>query len=195
MNSAEHARTLSEANSAQTIDLSDLGRRARAAALAAAAAETPAKNEALGMIADAIDRARAEILRANAADVANAREAGLAPALIDRLILDDKRIDGLVNSIRLVQGLQDPVGAVRDLSTQPSGLRVGRMRVPLGVVGMIYESRPGGHCRRRLPVSQGRQRGHPPRRLRGQRLQPLAGVLDSLGSGGFPDARRRSPTD
>ena len=131
------------ANSVEEINLGEIGRRARAAALAAAAAETPAKNEALGMIADAIDRGRAELLQANAADVSNARNAQLAPALIDRLVLDDKRIDGLINSLHLVRGLPDPVGAIRDLSTQPSGLRVGRMRVPLGVVGMIYESRPG----------------------------------------------------
>ena len=144
MNPAEPASgALSMANSAQAIDLSDLGRRARVAALAAAAAETPAKNEALGLIAAAIDRGRAELLQANAADVAKARKGQLAPALIDRLVLDDKRIDGLINSLHLVRGLPDPVGAIRDLSTQPSGLRVGRMRVPLGVVGIIYESRPG----------------------------------------------------
>ncbi len=144
MNTAEPARpVLSAANSAEAIDLGDLGRRARVAARATAAAEAPAKNEALGMIADAVDRGRAELLQVNAEDVARAREVELTPALIDRLVLDDRRIDGLVNSLRLVQGLPDPVGAIRGLSTQPSGLRVGRMRVPLGVVGMIYESRPG----------------------------------------------------
>jgi glutamate-5-semialdehyde dehydrogenase len=122
--------------------MTGIGRRARAAARAMARAGTADKNRALAAIAAAIDRARADVMRANAADVAAGRVAGLDAALLDRLTLNDARIDAIVDGLRQVMALADPVGEISHLAYRPSGIQVGRMRVPLGVVGIIYESRP-----------------------------------------------------
>jgi len=91
---------------------------------------------------DAIDGARAQLAEANAGDLAKGRENGLSDALMDRLELTPARIDTMLEGLRQVATLPDPVGSISDLNTMPSGIRVGRMRVPLGVVGIIYESRP-----------------------------------------------------
>jgi glutamate-5-semialdehyde dehydrogenase len=120
----------------------EVGRRARTAARAMARAGTADKNRALSAIAVAIDRARADVMRANAADLAAGRAAGLDAALLDRLALDDARIGAMVDGLRQVITLADPVGEISHLAYRPSGIQVGRMRVPLGVVGIIYESRP-----------------------------------------------------
>nr|BAL52441.1 gamma-glutamyl phosphate reductase [uncultured Gammaproteobacteria bacterium]BAL54503.1 gamma-glutamyl phosphate reductase [uncultured Gammaproteobacteria bacterium] len=105
-------------------------------------ATTAAKNRALIAIAAAIESEREQIKRENAKDLALGREQGLSPALLDRLELTDPRIDAMAEGLRQIAALPDPVGQVSDLNYRPSGIQVGRMRVPLGVIGIIYESRP-----------------------------------------------------
>ncbi len=122
--------------------MTTLGIAARHAARETARTPTAAKNAALAATADAIRAARADILAANAKDVAAGRAAGLDDAMIDRLRLTDTRIDGMLEGLAQVAGLPDPIGEITGLCYRPSGIQVGRMRVPLGVVGMIYESRP-----------------------------------------------------
>jgi glutamate-5-semialdehyde dehydrogenase len=120
----------------------DVGRRARAASHALARADTDTKNRALHAIATAIRHACEPILAANAEDVADAKKEGLEPALIDRLTLSAKSVEAMAQGVEAVAGLPDPVGEVSELREQPTGIKVGRMRVPLGVIGIIYESRP-----------------------------------------------------
>ncbi len=120
----------------------DVGRRARAASHALARAGTDAKNRALRAIAAAIRRDCKAILAANAEDVADARKVGLDPALVDRLTLTAKSVEAMAEGVEEVARLPDPVGEVSELREQPTGIRVGRMRVPLGVIGIVYESRP-----------------------------------------------------
>ncbi len=120
----------------------EVGAAARAAAPVLARASTEQKNRALQAAADAIDAASASILAANAKDVAKAREAGHDAAFVDRLTLNAKSVHAMAEGLRAVALLPDPVGAISEVRKQPSGIEVGRMRVPLGVVGMIYESRP-----------------------------------------------------
>lgn len=117
-----------------------VGRRARATADQMARATTAAKNEALRRIAAAIRARRAEIVAANARDVA--RASGIEPALLDRLRLTDDYLDQMAAGLEQVARLADPIGEITDVRPQPSGIRVGRMRVPLGVVAIVYESRP-----------------------------------------------------
>ncbi len=119
-----------------------LGKAARAASRIIAAATTQQKSAALQAIAGATDRAREAIKAANAEDMANAETRGIDQPLIDRLFLDDRGIDRMIEGVLQVDALKDPVGEVTDLSYQPSGIQVGKMRVPLGVIAMIYESRP-----------------------------------------------------
>lgn len=119
-----------------------VGREARAASRAVAAATSASKSTALLATADALDDARAELLAANAEDLGAARAAGVAQPLLDRLMLDDRAIDRMIEGVREVVALPDPVGAISELEYRPSGFQVGRMRVPLGVIGIIYESRP-----------------------------------------------------
>jgi len=122
--------------------MAELGRNARAAARQVAAATTGVKNAALLAIADALLADRAELIAANALDMQKGRESGLDAALLERLELDDQRIDGMVEGLRQVAALPDPCGAITDMNYRPSGIQVGKMRVPLGVIGIIYESRP-----------------------------------------------------
>ncbi|WP_269531410.1 glutamate-5-semialdehyde dehydrogenase [Chitinimonas sp. BJYL2] len=119
-----------------------LGRAARAASRAMAKADTNAKNAALNAIADAIDRDAALLLAANAADVATAQANGLDAALIDRLTLTAKGVTAMAAGLRQIATLPDPVGEMSDFAYRPSGIQVGKMRVPLGVIGIIYEARP-----------------------------------------------------
>ncbi len=129
-----------------------LGRAAREAAQTLARAASEAKNRALREAAAAIRAARAEIREANARDVAAAEERGLKAALIDRLVLDDARIEAMAKGLDAIAALDDPVGAVMAEWTRPNGLVIQRVRTPLGVIGVIYESRPnvtadaGGLC-------------------------------------------------
>ena len=122
--------------------MQDLGRRARAASRVVAKADTETKNRALRAMAATVRRERAKILAANAEDVAAARAAGLEPAMVERLALTDKSVDSMAEGLEQVAALPDPVGAITELAERPTGIKVGRMRVPLGVIGIVYESRP-----------------------------------------------------
>lgn len=126
--------------------MTDLGRRARAASAMIAKATTGQKNAALIAIAERIDSARETLLAANAQDMAAGREKGLDAALLDRLELTPARIDAMLEGLRQVAALDDPIGAISEMKPRPSGIQVGRMRVPLGVIGIIYESRPNVTC-------------------------------------------------
>ena len=120
----------------------ELGRQAREASRVVAASTVATRNKALLAIRDAIADNRNDLLAANAQDVAAGAETGLAPALLDRLELNADRIASLMVSLEQVAGLPDPVGAIDGVRTMDSGIRVGKMRVPLGVIGIVYESRP-----------------------------------------------------
>lgn len=124
----------------------DVGQRARSAGAAIARAGTAEKNRALLATAEAIDARRDELMRANAGDLQRGGEKGLAAPLMDRLELTPKRIDGMIEGLRQVAALDDPIGEVSGLKYRPTGIQVGRMRVPLGVIGIIYESRPNVTC-------------------------------------------------
>lgn len=123
-------------------DLIRLGENARRAAGALMVAAAPAKNAALEAIARTLEENAAEIFAANAEDIAAGKAAGIAPNLLDRMFLDEKRLAGIVEGVRQVAALKDPIGEVLHAETLPNGLIVSQMRVPLGVVGMIYEARP-----------------------------------------------------
>ena len=119
-----------------------VGQQARAASRAMARADTNAKNTALLAMAAAIERDAAKLLVANAQDMAHAQAAGLDAALLDRLALSAKTVAGMAEGLRQIAALPDPVGEISDMSYRPSGIQVGKMRVPLGVIGIIYEARP-----------------------------------------------------
>lgn len=119
-----------------------LGRAARDASRVLARASTAQKNRALQAAAAALDAARDELVAANELDLAGGRANGLDAAMLDRLALTPKVIDGMIEGLRQVAALPDPIGEIRDMRYMPSGIQVGKMRVPLGVVGIIYESRP-----------------------------------------------------
>ncbi len=125
---------------AETMDR--LGRDAREAARVLALASPEAKNRALLAAAAAIRASAAKILEANARDVAEVKAAGTASAFLDRLALDERRVESIARSVEDIARLPDPVGAVDKEWTQPNGLRFARVRVPLGVIGIIFESRP-----------------------------------------------------
>ena len=123
--------------------IADMARAARLALPTLAAAPTAQKALAIRTAADAIRARSEELLSANAADVAAAKAAGMSPALVDRLALDAGRVTAVAGGVAAVAGLADPVGAVIARWSQPNGLQFERVRVPLGVIGIIYESRPG----------------------------------------------------
>ncbi len=133
-----------EANAAADLPgyMESVGRRARSAAVAMGRAATAQKNAALAAIAAGIRSASASILEANRRDVERATAAGLEAPLLDRLRLSGAAIEKMAAGVEKIVALPDPVGEVTDVRPQPSGLRIGRMRVPLGVIGIIYESRP-----------------------------------------------------
>ncbi len=122
--------------------MAEIGRKARAAARPLAIASPERKHAALVAMAEAIVRGEAEILNANAIDMANGEEAGLSPAMLDRLKLDPQRIRAIADGIRTIAELPDPVGDVIAGWDRPNGLHIERVRTPLGVIGVIYESRP-----------------------------------------------------
>ncbi len=119
-----------------------LGQQARAASRAMARADTNAKNKALTVMAHAIQRDSAKLVEANAKDLAAARAAGLDAAMLDRLTLTEKGVAGMAEGLLQIAALPDPVGEISGLNYRPSGIQVGKMRVPLGVIGIIYEARP-----------------------------------------------------
>ena len=120
----------------------ELGQSARAASRVIAAATTAQKNNALLAMAEALEASRPELIAANQKDLERGAQNGLDAALLDRLELNDARIDTMIEGLRQVAGLQDPVGEITDMAYRPSGIQIGKMRVPLGVIGIIYESRP-----------------------------------------------------
>ncbi|MGD8582684.1 MAG: glutamate-5-semialdehyde dehydrogenase [Gammaproteobacteria bacterium] len=122
--------------------MADVGQRARAAAREIGKAETGLKNAALLAIADRIDAGAEMLKQENRKDLENGRASGLDAVLLDRLELTDERIAAMAEGLRQITTLQDPVGEITDMAYRPSGIQVGRMRVPLGVIGIIYESRP-----------------------------------------------------
>jgi glutamate-5-semialdehyde dehydrogenase len=122
--------------------MQQVGQAARQASRALARAETGQKNQALLAMAEAIEQAKDRLLAANALDLQAARAAGLEAALLDRLTLTEKTVAGMAEGLRQVAALPDPIGEMNDFSYRPSGIQLGKMRVPLGVVGIIYESRP-----------------------------------------------------
>ena len=126
--------------------ITDLGSRARAAAREISRATTAQKNAALLSIADTINEGRKSLLESNKEDLIAGEKKGLDAALQDRLELTERRIDTMIEGLRQVASLDDPVGEISDLKYRPSGIQVGRMRVPLGVIGIIYESRPNVTC-------------------------------------------------
>lgn len=127
---------------ADTMPVAELGRRAKAASRVLATTSTAAKDDALRGAADLLVARSAEILEANATDVARAEADGVSATVVDRLRLTDARIESMAGGLRQVAGLPDPVGEVLDGWVRPNGLRITRVRVPLGVVAIIYENRP-----------------------------------------------------
>lgn len=122
--------------------MQELGSRARTASRVLAAASTADKNSALLAIADNLDQSRDSLITENRKDLQAGTEKGLDAALLDRLELTSARIDSMVEGMRQIAALPDPIGEIFDMNYRPTGIQVGRMRVPLGVVGIIYESRP-----------------------------------------------------
>lgn len=122
--------------------MNEVGQQARAASRELNRANTGQKNTALLAIADAIEARSTELLAANKKDMDAGAKNGLDEALLDRLALNEERIAGMAEGIRQIVALADPVGEITDLNYRPSGIQVGKMRVPLGVIGIIYESRP-----------------------------------------------------
>jgi len=122
--------------------MAEIGRKARAVARKLATATAERKHAALIGMAEALSRSTTDILAANAIDMENGRAAGLSPAILDRLRLNEDRIRGIVDGIRAIAELPDPVGRVIAVWDRPNGLRIERVRTPLGVIGVIYESRP-----------------------------------------------------
>jgi glutamate-5-semialdehyde dehydrogenase len=124
------------------LQMAGIGRRARQASTLLARTSTDLKNRALCAMADALTAKQDLLIQANSRDLARARELGLSAAMIDRLTLTEASIGGIARGLAEVAALPDPVGAVTSLWRRPNGLTVGRMRIPLGVIGIIYESRP-----------------------------------------------------
>jgi glutamate-5-semialdehyde dehydrogenase len=122
--------------------MADIGRRAKAAARMLALSPTAQRDAALSAMAQAVRASAGGILAANAEDIAEAKASGATPAFVDRLALDAKRLAAMADGIEIVRDLQDPVGAVTESWTRPNGMVIERVRVPLGVIGVIYESRP-----------------------------------------------------
>lgn len=122
--------------------MQELGQSARNASRVLASASTAQKNQALLAMAQALEAASAELLAANAKDMQAGRDSGLDDAMLDRLELTPARIEEMIEGLRQVASLPDPIGEIQDMRYVPSGIQLGKMRVPLGVIGIIYESRP-----------------------------------------------------
>lgn len=122
--------------------IKELGKKAKSAAAVLAVCGTGKKNEVLSEIASRLLKDASKIIEANKIDIENARKNGMSAAMIDRLSLDEKRIAGIVEGVRQIEDLPDPIGELLDEKTLPNGLNVKRVRVPMGVIGVIFESRP-----------------------------------------------------
>ena len=146
-------------------EMRELGKRARAAGHVLAAAPRALKDQALCAAADSLRARQSELLAANARDMAAAQERGLRASLLDRLALDAVRVEAMAAGLEAVAGLEDPVGAELARWQRPNGLDIARVRVPLGVIGIIYEVAPERHRGRGRALPQGGQCGDPARRL------------------------------
>lgn len=124
------------------LSIAALCQQAKQASRQLAQLSEQAKNQLLHRMADALEQSSADILAANARDMQAAREQALAPAMQDRLLLTAERITALANAVRFIAQLPDPIGQIRQLAPRPNGIQVGKMRIPLGVIAMIYEARP-----------------------------------------------------
>ena len=122
--------------------LKELGTRAKKAAVALRSMSGAAKRIALEHAADKLEEETAKIVEANASDMARAREKGMAPSLMDRLMIDPARIRAMAEGMRQVAALEDPIGTITDMRRRPNGLLIGKKKVPIGVIGIIYEARP-----------------------------------------------------
>ncbi|OUS26215.1 glutamate-5-semialdehyde dehydrogenase ['Osedax' symbiont bacterium Rs2_46_30_T18] len=122
--------------------MQQLGERAKTASRTIASAESGQKNNALQQMATALDESRASLIAANAQDIENGLGKNLSAPMLDRLLLDDAGIDKMISSLQQVASLPDPVGGISDMRYLDTGIQLGKMRVPLGVIGIIYESRP-----------------------------------------------------
>jgi glutamate-5-semialdehyde dehydrogenase len=125
-----------------TESVAEVCRRAKRAARSLATLDASVKNAALECVARALEASTQEILEANQSDVAAGREAGLSPALLDRLTLDERRIEAMAAGVRAIAALPDPVGEVLEQFRRPNGLEIRKLRVPLGVIAVVYEARP-----------------------------------------------------
>ena len=150
-------------------EIEDIAKRARSASLSIGNSSTKEKNDALEAIALGIESNRKLLKEENQKDLANAEKNGLSEAMIDRLRLTHERIDGMVKGLRQLIELPDPVGAILESKIRPNGLKISKVRVPIGVIGIIYESRPNvtidcawtmPEIRKRIDSSR-RQRGNP----------------------------------
>ena len=155
-------------------ELERKGRAARAAAPALARTPTAVKDRALLNVAEALEAQADRIIEANARDLEAGVASGLSSALMDRLLLDAKRITGIANGVREIAALPDPVGQEIESYTRPDGLIIARRRVPLGVVGVIFEEPSQRDRRHRRPLLQGRRSVHPARRQGGRAHQHRA---------------------
>lgn len=144
--------------------ISRIGRQAREASRSMARASTAAKNAVLERIAELLLEQEADIRAANEADLEAARAEGLDEVFLDRLTISAVGLRAMAEGCRQIAALEDPVGTVTDLAFRPSGIQVGRMRVPLGVLAMIYESRPNVTIDAAALAVQVGQRHHPARR-------------------------------
>ena len=133
---------MDDAGASLQAEMIAMGRAARAAAQALRLSDAAARTRAIAAMARAVRAQAAAILAANARDVAAAREAGLAPAMLDRLVLDEGRLEGVARALETVAAIPDPVGEEIARWTRPNGLDIARVRTPIGVIGIIYESRP-----------------------------------------------------
>jgi len=119
-----------------------IAHNARQASFALARLSTSAKNEMLLQMAHGLEVAAQQLISENAKDLSNGRDKGLSEAMLDRLMLNEARIKGMADALREVAALPDPVGEVTRMWKRPNGIMVGKMRIPLGVIGIVYESRP-----------------------------------------------------
>ena len=170
--------------------IAELAGRAKAASRELALAGGAAKTELLHRAAELLASREAEILAANASDVARAEREGASATTVDRLRLSGARIEAMAAGLRAVAALPDPVGEVVDGWVRPNGLRVRRVRVPLGVIAVIYENRPNVTSRRRRPLPRLGERGRPARLGGGARLEPgdhARRIREALAKTGLPE--------
>ena len=170
--------------------MTSLGRAARRAATDLATTTGEQRNSALAAAAAALRKNAATIIEANARDMEAARGKDLSAALLDRLMLDADRVEAMAAGLETIIGLRDPVGRVLEEWERPNGLRIQRVAVPLGVIGIIYESRPNVTAGRGRPVHQVRQRRNTSWRLGEFLFEPCYLRLFTLGARGCWPGRR-----